>query len=168
MKRLFNNEWNEWNESACLESMNAGVHRMKRIWQRHKRCLCRQFCLIRRTLAFIVLFTSFVIFSTFVVNNIAFKWKCRAEWSEFNKDTQYVMIGSFVSFAERLRSLSCLAHSLHSFHSLFNYMSWSADWFHSQNACVHGRVYFIRYVCFIRCSSKRKILRCRKDATACW
>ena len=119
MKRLFNNEWNEWNESACLESMNAGVHRMKRIWQRHKRCLCRQFCLIRRTLAFIVLFTSFVIFSTFVVNNIAFKWKCRAEWSEFNKDTQYVMIGSFVSFAERLRSWPRIRHSLRLFHSLF-------------------------------------------------
>ena len=32
-------------------------------------------------------------------------------------------------------------------------MFMSAVLFNSQNACVHGRVYVIRYVCFIRCST---------------
>lgn len=49
------------------ESMNAGVHRIKRIWQSHATCSCRQICYIRRTLAFIVLFSLFVTFVRFVV-----------------------------------------------------------------------------------------------------
>ena len=49
------------------ESMNAGVHRIKRIWQSHATCSCRQICYIRRTLAFIVLFSLFVTFVKFVV-----------------------------------------------------------------------------------------------------
>ena len=32
-------------------------------------------------------------------------------------------------------------------------MFMSAVLFNSQNACVHCRVYVIRYVCFIRCST---------------
>ena len=50
--------------------MNAGVLRIKRIWQNHSACLCQQICFIRRTLAFIVLFSlcvTFVAFVTFAV-----------------------------------------------------------------------------------------------------
>jgi len=39
--------------------------------------------------------------------------------SELGKDTQHIDDDRFVSFAERLRSLSCLACS-HPFHLLFN------------------------------------------------
>ena len=67
IKRLFNNEWNKSNEFAYLESMNAGVHQMKRILQRCTVCRSRQIGSIRRTLAFIVLFSLFVTFVTFVV-----------------------------------------------------------------------------------------------------
>ena len=38
--------------------------------------------------------------------------------SEFRKDAQQVKVDKFVSFAERLRSLSCLVDWFHSFHSL--------------------------------------------------
>ena len=49
--------------------MNAGVHRIKRIWQRHTTCWCRPICFICRTLAFIVLLGSFVLFVSFVVQS---------------------------------------------------------------------------------------------------
>ena len=47
--------------------MNAGVHRIKRIWQRCTTCWCWQICFICRTLAFIVLFRLFVVLVSFVV-----------------------------------------------------------------------------------------------------
>ena len=66
---FFNNECNERNEYDCLESMNAGVQRMKRIWRKHASRSCRQICFIRRTLAFIVLLSWFVLFVQFVVQH---------------------------------------------------------------------------------------------------
>ena len=42
------------------------------------------------------------------------------EWNEFGKGVQHVDVDRFVSFAERLRSLSCLVDSFHLFHSLLN------------------------------------------------
>ena len=47
------------------------------------------------------------------------RWRSTNE-SEFDENTHYVHVGRFVSFAERLRSLSCFVDSFHLFHSLLN------------------------------------------------
>ena len=39
------------------------------------------------------------------------RWRSPNE-SEFNKDAQHIYVDIFTSFAERLRSLSCLVYSL--------------------------------------------------------
>ena len=42
------------------------------------------------------------------------------EWNEFSRDTQHVDVERFVSFAERLRSLSYFVDLFYWFHSLLN------------------------------------------------
>ena len=42
------------------------------------------------------------------------------EWNKFGKGVQHVDVDRFVSFAERLRSLSCFVYLLYWFHLLFN------------------------------------------------
>ena len=47
------------------------------------------------------------------------RWRSPNE-SEFSRDTQHVDVERFVSFAERLRSLSCFVDLFYWFHSLLN------------------------------------------------
>ena len=63
------------------------------------------------------------------------------ELSEFGKDTQHVDVDRFVSFAERLRSLSCLAHLFCLFHLLFNLHPVALSPFRHVDAGVDSRLH---------------------------
>lgn len=64
---LFQLQIQQKQQIRWLETMNAGVHQIKLIWERHTMRWCRQVCFTRRALAFVVLLNSFASLNLFIV-----------------------------------------------------------------------------------------------------
>ena len=79
---------------------------------------------------------------------------CRSQWTqaftesnEFGNDTHHVYVGRFVTFVERLRSLSCLVYSLHLLNSLFNNIAlqWKICHFQAKHATSCSAPFHFRH-----------------------